>query len=181
MAENAAGDYYGLLGEFDDPDRIVEAVRRLRAAGYRRLDAYSPYPVENLAEALGHRFNLVPLLTLGGGVSGGAIGYLLQYWVSAIHYPINVGGRPLNSWPSFIPITFELAILFAALAAGLGMLALNRLPQPYHPVFNVPAFVRASQDRFFLLVEARDSRFDAHDTALMLVGLGALRVHHVPD
>jgi|SRR5688500_17584758 hypothetical protein len=175
-----ASECYGLLGEFEDPDVLTAAARRLRAAGYRRLDAFSPYPVDGLAEALGQRRNWVPLLTLVGGLAGAAAGYFLQYWVAVIQYPMNVGGRPLHSWPAFIPITFETAILGAAAAAGLGMLALNRLPQPHHPLFNVPAFAHASQDGFFLLVEARDNLFDAQRTQRLLLGLGARRVHDVP-
>jgi hypothetical protein len=178
MAE-APGDRYGLLGEFEDPAVVVAAAGRLRAAGYKCLDAFSPYPVDGLAEALGRRWNWVPLLALLGGLGGGAAGYGLQYWVAVIQYPLNVGGRPLHSWPAFIPITFEMTILGAAVAAGLGMLALNRLPQPHHPLFNVEAFARASEDRFFLLVEARDRRFDAHRTQRLLLGLGALVVHDV--
>lgn len=175
-----ADERYGLLGEFEDPDVLTAAVRRMRAAGYRRLDAFSPYPVDGLAQALGRRWNWVPLLTVGGGLTGAVAGYLLQYWVSVIQYPLNVGGRPLHSWPAFIPITFETALLGAAGAAGLGMLALNRLPQPHHPLFNVPAFARVSQDGFFLLVEARDMLFDAQGTQRLLLGLGARRVHDVP-
>jgi hypothetical protein len=173
-------DLYGLLAEFDEPEPLVEAAQRMRAAGYRRLDAFAPYPVDDLPAALGHRRSWVPLLALGGGLVGAAAGYLLQYWVMVVQYPISVGGRPLHSWPAFIPVTFETTILGAAAAAVLGMLALNRLPMPYHPVFNVPQFARATQDRFFLLVEASDSLFDAQRTQRLLLGLGAHEVHNVP-
>jgi len=171
---------YGLLAEFKDGEALVATARRLRQAGYRRLDAFTPYPVDDLAEALGRRASWVPFLALGGGLAGAAAGFLLQYWVAVIQYPLNVGGRPLNSWPAFVPITFETAILGAAVAAVVGMLALNGLPQPYHPVFNVPDFGFAAGDRFFLVVEARDEHFDTERTALLLLGLGAMEVQHVP-
>jgi hypothetical protein len=162
---------YGLMAEFDGPDDLLEAARRVYEEGYRRLDAYSPFPVPGLAEAIGFRRTRLPLLVLLGGIAGGLGGYFLQYWIAAIDYPINVGGRPLHSWPSFIPVTFELTVLVAALAAVLGMLALNGLPMPHHPVFNVPAFELATRNRFFLCIEAADPKFDGVGTKRFLESL----------
>lgn len=156
---------YGLMAEFDTPTDVVEASRKTYDAGYRRINAYSPYPIEELAEAIGFHKTRLPLIVLAGGIIGGLIGYGLQYYVAVIDYPLNVGGRPYHSWPSFMPITFEMTILCAALAAVLGMLALNKLPQPYHPVFNAERFALATRDRFFLVIEARDPKFD-HDKTL---------------
>jgi len=147
---------YGYLAQFRTPSELVEAARRARARGYRNLDAYSPFPVEGLAEALDFHESRVPAAVLVGGLAGAAGGYLLQFGLNAVDYPLNVGGRPLNSIPAWIPIMYELTILVASLAAVLGMLALNGLPMPYHPVFNVPEFARASADRFFLSINARD-------------------------
>jgi hypothetical protein len=177
-----ADKLYGYLGEFEEADALVEAVTRLRFAGWKRLEAFTPYPVEALTDALGKRWSLVPLLALGGGLTGAAVGFLLQVWANTIAYPIITGGMPPNSgsWPAYIPITFETTILGAALTAALSMFILNRLPQPYHPVFNVPEFTRASQDRFFILVEARDARFHPRETRLLLMGLGARQVSDVP-
>ena len=150
---------YGLMAEFDSPEALLEAGRRAFAEGFRRMDAYSPFPVDGLAEAIGFHRTRVPLIVLIGGLLGCIGGFYLQYWVAVIDYPINIGGRPLNSWPSFIPVTFELTILLAALAAFFGVLALNRLPMPYHPVFNVERFELASRNRFFLCIEAADTNF----------------------
>jgi Alternative complex III, ActD subunit len=172
---------YGLLAEFDTPTHLVEAANRTREAGYKKIDAYSPFPVEGLAEAIGFHHDLVPLITLIGGIIGGATGYLMQWWISAVSYPTNVGGRPHNSWPAFIVITFELTILFAAISAVLGMLALNGLPMPYHPVFNVPRFAFATKDRFFLIVFASDAKYDAAGTRQFLEGLGPRSLSEVPD
>src|SRR5213592_2093699 len=153
---------YGVMAEFDSATQLVAAARRAYQAGYRRINGYSPYPIEELSEAIGfHRTNL-PIIVLIGGILGGLGGFLMQYWMEVINYPLNVGGKPYNSWPAFIPITFECTILCAAFAAVLGMLALNKLPQPYHPVFNAPNFALATRDRFFLVIKASDRRFD-HD------------------
>jgi hypothetical protein len=175
----AATRLYGLLAEFDAPEDLVAAAERAYADGYRRLDAYSPFPVHGLAEAIGFHTNRVPLLVLIGGLVGAGAGFFSQYWAAVIDYPINVGGRPLNSWPAFIPITFEVTILLAALAAVLGMLALNGLPQPYHPVFNAPRFALATRDRFFLCIEATDPRFDPEATRKFLEESGAKEVTDV--
>ena len=170
---------YGLLAEFDAPEDLVTAAERAYADGYRRLDAYTPFPVHGLAEATGFRTNRLPLLVLIGGIFGAGAGFFSQYWAAVIDYPLNVGGRPFNSWPAFVPITFEVTILVAALTAVLGMLALNGLPQPYHPVFNAPRFALATRDRFFLCIEATDPRFDPQATRMFLEGLGAKEVTDV--
>lgn len=170
---------YGLMAEFATPEELVAAAQRAYREGYRKMDAYAPYPVEGLAEALGFRRNAIPLLVLVGGTLGCVGGYAFQYWVSAVAYPLNVGGRPLHSWPSFIPVTFELTVLCAALAAVLGMLALNGLPMPYHPVFNVPRFALATRDRFFLCIEAQDRKFDRESTARFLQSLQPREVSDV--
>jgi hypothetical protein len=163
---------YGLLAEFKDPTALVEAARQAYAAGYRRMDAYTPFPVEGLAEALGFRRTRVPLIVFIGGLVGALTGYGMQYWCNAVDYPINVGGRPLNSWPSFLPVTFELTVLFAALAGVFGLLALCGLPMPYHPLFHVPRFAQVSRDRFFLCIEHTDPKFDHEATRQFLAGLG---------
>jgi Protein of unknown function (DUF3341) len=172
---------YGLLAEFEQPEQLLAAAHRAREAGYRRMDAYTPFPVEGLAEALGRHYTLVPLITLIGGLTGCAGGFGLQYWVSKVAYPINVGGKPFNSWPAFIPVTFEMTTLGAALSAVLGMLALNGLPMPYHPLFNEPRFALASRDRFFLCVEARDRRFDLAETRRLLESLTPRAVMEVDN
>ena len=172
---------YGLMAEFDDPNSLVAAAHRAHEEGYRRLDAYSPLPIEELHEAIGFHHTRLPLIVLIGGLVGCIGGFLLQYWSSTIAYPLNVGGKPLNSWPAFIPVTFECTILGAALAAVLGMLALNGLPQPYHPVFNVPRFALASRNRFFLCIEARDAKFDLNGTREFLETLGPREVTTVAD
>ena len=172
---------HGLMAEFDNPTELVEAARAARGKGYRKLDAYSPFPIEELSGALGLHHNKLPLIVLAGGVIGGISGYLLQYFVSVIYFPINVGGRPLHSWPSYIVITFEMTILFAALAAVLGLMGLCGLPQPYHPVFNVPRFALASRNRFFLCIEASDPLFDAERTAGFLETLEPKEVSEVAE
>lgn len=155
---------YGLMAEFDNPSALVAAARQAHAAGYRQMDAYTPFPVEELNEALGLERTGVPAIVLIGGITGAVLGYLMQYYIAVIDYPMNIGGRPLHSWPAFIPVTFELTILCAGLFAVLGMLALNGLPMPHHPVFNVPRFALASRDRFFLCIEAADPKFERDDT-----------------
>ena len=170
---------YGLIAEFDEPNALVAAASRAHREGYRRMDAYSPFPIEELHEALGAHHSRLPLIVLIGGMVGCIGGFLLQYWASAIAYPINVGGRPFNSWPAFIPVTFECTILAAALSAVLGMLALNGLPMPYHPVFNVPRFALASRDQFFLCIEAIDPQFDRVITRRFLERLDPLSVSEV--
>lgn len=172
---------YGLLAEFETPGDLIEAARRAREAGYRRLDAYTPYPIHELTEALQLPKTKLPIIVFVGGALGCATALAMQWFASAVHYPINVGGRPLASWPSFIPITFELTVLFAAIAAVLGMLGLNGLPMPYHPVFNVPRFALASRDRFFLAVESRDPLFELLKTADFLKSLGAREVTEVEE
>jgi len=170
---------YGLMAEFETPTDVVEAARSAYEDGYRRMDAYSPYPIEELSEAIGFHKNHLPLIVLIGGIVGCLGGFALCYWASAIAYPLNIGGRPLNSWPAFIPVTFECTILVAALSAVFGMLALNGLPQPYHPVFNVPRFELASRNHFFLCIEARDPRFDREATRAFLESLGPSEVTDV--
>jgi len=172
---------HGILAEFENPSELVAAARRAREQGYHKVEAYSPFPIEELNDVLHLHHSRLPLIVLVGGILGGLAGYLLQYYIAAIHYPINVGGRPLNSWPSFIVVTFELTILFAALAAVFGMLALNGLPRPHHPVFNVPRFALASRNRFFLCVESGDPNFDREGTAAFLESLDAKEVTEVAD
>lgn len=170
---------YGLLAEFENGNELVEATKRAYGAGYRKIDAYSPIPIEALADAMHFEKTRVPLVVLIGGLVGGIGGYLMQYYMAVIDYPINIGGRPLNSWPAFIPPTFELVILCAAGAAVLGMLALNGLPMPYHPLFNVERFSLASQDRFFLCIEADDAQFDMAGTRKFLESLNPLEIEEV--
>ena len=177
----SAPKIYGLMAEFEDATALTEAARATYAAGYRKMDAYSPVPIEELHDAMHMHDDRLPKLVLAGGILGGLGGYGLQYYVSAIAYPINVGGRPLHSWPTFIPVTFETTILAAALTAVLGMLALNGLPQPFHPVFNVPRFALASRNRFFLCIESRDPKFNINDTRTFLESLGAREVTTVED
>ncbi len=153
---------YGVMAEFDNPSDLVSAARRTYEAGYRRINGYSPFPIEELSEAIGFTRTSLPLIVLIGGILGGLGGFLMQYWMEVIDYPLNVGGKPYNSWPAFIPVTFESTVLCAALAAVFGMLALNKLPQPYHPVFNAPNFALATRDHFFLVIEADDPKF-MHD------------------
>ena len=172
---------YGMMAEFDSPSDLVAAARRTYEAGYQKIDAYSPFPIEELAEAIGFHSNAVPLVVLIGGLIGCLSGYALQYWISVITYPINVGGRPLHSWPAFIVVTFEMTILFAGLAAVLGMLALNGLPMPYHPVFNVPRFAFATKDRFFLIIFSSDPKFSATETRRFLESLQPHSIAEVPS
>ena len=171
---------YGLMAEFEDPTSLVAATQGAYREGYRVMDAYAPYPIEELHEALGSHHTRLPLIVLIGGLCGCIGGYALQYWASAIAYPVNIGGKPLHSWPAFIPVTFECTILAAALSCVLGMLALNGLPQPYHPVFNVPNFEMASRSHFFLCIESRDPKFDVAQVKRFLEGLRPRAVSEVP-
>lgn len=170
---------YGLVAEFETHEELLHAARRARSAGYRRMDAFSPFPVHGLVEALGFQDNRVPWIIFWSGVAGGIGGFLLQCWVSMVAYPHNVGGRPLLSWPQFVPVTFECTVLLAAFGAVIGMLALNGLPKPYHPIFNAPNFDRASQDSFFLCIEAADPQFDRVETARFLDSLRPKAVSEV--
>jgi hypothetical protein len=170
---------YGLMAEFDDPTSLVAATRQTYAEGYRRFDSYSPFPIHELFDAMQIEDRRVPLFVLLGGITGAIVGFGLQAWVSAIAYPLNIGGRPFISWPMFIPVTFELTILFASLTAVLAWIVLSGLPMPYHPVFNVPQFARASQDRFFLAIEAVDPKFDHARTFEFLQSLGPREINDV--
>jgi len=170
---------YGVMAEFDNPTALVKATRAVSDQGYRKVDAYTPFPIEELTDILHLHKNKLPLIVLIGGIIGGLSGYILQYFITVIYFPINIGGRPLHSWPSYMIITFELTILFGCLSAFFGMLALCGLPTPYHPVFNVPGFSAASRDRFFLCVEATDPLFDRDGTYGLLETLGAREVSEV--
>ena len=174
---------YGLLGEFSSPKELLAAAKKVREAGYHHIDAHAPFPVEGLSQALGlgRKHDLVPLLTLAGGVGGGLTGFFFQLWVNMSAYPLNIAGRPLNSWPAFIPVTFELTVLGASTFAVFGMLALNKLPQPHHPLFNVERFKRATNDGFFLSIEAHDPKFNLAETARFLQSINAQHVTEVRD
>jgi len=176
-----ASPLYGLLAEFPDADSLVAAAAALSARGYRRMDAYTPFAVHGLSDALGFRQTRMPLVVLVGGLIGLVGGYALQWWVAVKAYPLNIGGRPLNSWPSFVPVTFELTILVASLFAVLGMLALNGLPRPHHPLFAIPAFDHASTDGFFLCVESADPLFDPFESPKQLKELQPKQVWNVPQ
>lgn len=171
---------HGAMAQFDTPEDLIEACQRAYSEGFRRMDAYAPMPVEGLAEAIGFRKNKVAFCVLIAGICGVIGGFGLLEWITVIAYPHNVGGRPLNSWPSYIPITFECMILLSALTSMISMFAMNGLPKPYHPVFNVPAFERASIDKFFLCIESSDPKFRVEETPEFLRELGGTEVTLVP-
>jgi hypothetical protein len=173
-------DMYGLLAEFHTPEALLAAAAKVRDAGYKRADAYSPFPVHGLSDALGLTRSRVPLLVLLGGIFGGLGGFLMQYYACVLSYPLQIAGRPLDSWPTFIPITFEMTVLGAALTAVFGMLALNGLPKPYNPLFNVPNFQLASRDRFFICIETKDKQFNLEQTRKFLEGLNPSEIMEVP-
>lgn len=176
----ADDELFGILAEFADPESLVAAASQVQGAGYRRFEAYSPLPIEGLAEAVGFHRTRLPLVVLIGGILGGSGGYLLQWWASTIAYPLNVGGRPLHSWPAFLPVTFETTVLAAALAGVLGMLALNGLPRPHHPLFAIPRFAHASRDAFFLCILASDRQFDPPAVREFLQSLRPVEITDVP-
>jgi hypothetical protein len=171
---------YGLLAEFSDPELLVAAAQRVTAAGYKKTDAFSPFPVHGLAEALAFHKTRIPLLVLIAGLVGGISGFMMCYLGNGVFFPLNVGGRPYFSWPAFIPITFELTVLCAGFTAAISMIALNGLPTPYHPLFNVDRFDKASRDGFFLCIESTDPLFDLEKTAVFLTSIGASTVDQVP-
>jgi hypothetical protein len=171
---------YGLLAEFDNAEQLLVAAERTFEAGFRNIDAYTPFPVEGLADAIGFRKTAVPLIVLIGALLGTSSAFLLQWWINVIAYPINVGGRQLNSWPAFMIVCFELTILFGGITSLVSMLALNGLPLPYHPVFNSDRFAGASRDRFFLCIEAVDPKFDHQETLAFLAGLNPRVVEELP-
>jgi hypothetical protein len=179
MTPNAS--LQGYLAEFDEPEKVVEAIYRVKEEGFEHYDSFSPYPCEEMADAMGAHRSWLPFICLGGGITGALTGWALQFLTSTQVYPMNIGGRPFNSWPAFIVVIFECTILFAAFAAVFGMLALNGLPQPHHPLFNVEGFKRASQDRYFLYVEAKDPRFDVESTRAFMESLSASEVTAVED
>jgi hypothetical protein len=172
---------HGVMAEFDDADTLVVAARHTMAHGYTAVEAYSPVPIEDLNTIIHKKRTILPKLVLGGGLAGMATGFGLQYWASVIEYPMNIGGRPQASWTTFIVPSYELTILFAALTAAIGMIVLSGLPQPYHPVFNVDRFAMASSDKFFLVIEARDPKFDRQAATEFLKGAGAKGVYDVAD
>jgi len=172
---------HGALVEFDTPEDLLDACDKAYAEGYRKMDAFAPMPVDGLAEAIGYKKNYVAMCVLIGGITGMCFGFGLLQWISQVAYPLNVGGRPLNSWPAFIPITFECMILFSALTSLVSMLAMNGLPRPYHALFNVPAFERASVDKFFLCIESEDPKFEPEQTVDFLKTLGGNEVNFVPE
>jgi hypothetical protein len=179
-AASAAPATWGMLAEFETADGLIAATRRAREAGYTRMDGYSPYPVGEVADELGFPRSEIGAVMFIGGLLGALCGFCMMSWVSAYEYPINVAGKPLISWPMFIPITWELLVLTASLSGVIGLFALCGLPEPYHPLFNVPQFARATKDRFFLAIEATDPKFDAAGTKAFLGGLNPASVEEVP-
>lgn len=182
MRAAVARPVWGLLAEFDTHEALLAAVRRARAAGFTRMDAYSPYPLPDVSDAMGFTGAWkVAFLTLVGGLLGAGGGYALQYYLMAVDYPLNVGGRPLHSWPAFVPVTFELMVLFASIIGVVGLFVMNGLPRPHHPLFAVPEFDRATQDAFFVAIESSDPRFDLDGTRRFLANLRPLAIVEVPD
>jgi len=176
----AVPSIYGLVAEFATPTDLVKACKAAYAEGYREMDAYSPFPIEEASEAIGFHKSAVPLITLIGGILGGTSGFALQYWINVIAYPLNIGGKPYDSWPAFIVPTFEMTILFAGLVGMFGMFALNGLPHPYHPLFNVERFSNVTRNKFFLCVEATDPKFDIVGTRQFMGRLNPLSISEVP-
>jgi len=170
---------HGVMAEFDSAQDLVDAARKTMAQGYSKVEAYTPVPIEELNDIIHKKRTVLPKLVLCGGLTGMATGFALQYWASAIEYPMNIGGRPYASWATFIIPSYELTILFAALTAAIGMIALSGLPQPYHPVFNVDRFSMASSDKFFLVIESTDPKFDG--ASAFLTGTGAKGVYDVAE
>lgn len=181
MHASKAPKTYGLVAEFDTPQQLVAAGKQAREAGYKQLEAYTPFPIHGLSDAVGFKDEKVPWIVFAGALVGASCGFLLQYYTSVIDYPMNVGGKPLNSLPMFFPVTYECTILFASFGAFLGMLGLNKLPQPYHAAFNAPNFERASQDKFFLAIEAQDPLFDEVETKSFMEAMNANAVSLVKD
>ena len=177
--EDNASKVFGIIAEFATTDDLIAAARKTREAGYKDFDAYSPIPVHGLYEAMGGTRSILAWLVLGAGIVGGLGGFYLQHWISGITYPLNIGGRPYFSWPSFIPVTFECAVLLAGLTSLIAMILLNGLPKLYHPVFNAKNFEKATNDGFFLCIEEVDERFDAAKTRAFLESLNAVDVSEV--
>jgi len=173
-------EIFGLMAEFKTPEALIHAAEHVRDAGYKKADAYAPFPVHGLTEAMGFPKTKVPLIVLCGGIIGGLSGFFMQYYAQCLSYPLIIAGRPLYTWPNYIPISYECTILFASFSACFGMLALNGLPQPYHPVFNVPSFIQASRDRFFVVIERVDAKFNLEETRKFLEGLDPVEVFEVP-
>ena len=178
---NVEGGKYALVAEFTSPEELIDAAEAARQAGYKKLDAYSPFPIHGLSEAIGFKDTRVPWIVFMCGLIGCFTGYTLQWYTSVIDYPLNVGGKPLNSLPAFIPVSYECTILFAAFGAVFGMLGLNGLPKPYHSIFNAPGFNRASQDRFFLAIEAADPLFDDETTRALLAAQTPVSISEVQN
>lgn len=176
---SANENIYGLMAEFSSGEEILRAAKSAYEHGFRKMEAFTPFPIEGLSENLGQKKSLVPFFVLICGIGGGLGGYFMEWYANVVSYPLNIGGRPYNAWPMFIPITFELTILSAALAAIIAMIALNRLPEPHHPVFNAPEFERASTDKFFLCIEANDPKFDLSATRKFLETLKPERISEV--